>query len=87
MTKRIDKSVLIRRKDGGELKIKAVTLSSAVVRCSIEPTEKSSAWRVVLSLDPKSMNESLWGEVVVETDYRVQPWVKFPVAAIVARSN
>jgi hypothetical protein len=83
----VEKSVLIRRKDGEALRIKAAKTSSGSVRCSVEPTENPAVWRVMLVLDPKSMSEPVWSELVVETDYRVQPRVKIPLAALVTQSK
>ncbi len=78
----IVRRVMIRRTDGKSLSIKGIKTSCPPVRCSVEKAPEGSACSLALTLDPRKMNGPLWGEVIVETDHAVQPFVKIPVAAL-----
>lgn len=83
----IERQATIRRTDGKPLSIKAVEVSSSCVHCSVEKASDESTCMLLLVLNPESLNGPVWGEVTVETDHALQPYVKIPVGAFVVPSK
>lgn len=78
----IKRQILFGRADLQPLTIKTARVSCAGVSFSLEQLNEGSMYRLLLLLDPKTINESIWGEAVIETDYILQPQLRIPVAAL-----
>jgi hypothetical protein len=81
-----EKRVIIRRTDKAAFSIKAVESTCRHVRCSLKRPEPFSCQLLVL-LDPSGMTNAIWGEVVIETDHKLCPYLRIPVAAVVKGGN
>jgi hypothetical protein len=78
----IKRHIVFGRADRQPLTIKRASVSCAGVFVFLEQLNEGSMYRVLLLLDPKTINESIWGEAVIETDYIAQPQLRIPLAAL-----
>ena len=71
----------IRRKDDRPFRIVECSTSEPAMKCSVETNVSSAAHVIVLALDSSGVERFLSGEVLIQTDDRVQPEVRIPFAA------